>query len=128
LVGNVTGAVRLIGGPALAEKEPPMTRKPSAADLWRLQMTFLSLAAEAQTVIGLRTLGMMGLWKTGPGENERMVAEKTEAFAKSAVAAAGAIAKGARPDQIAMAGLKPLRQKTRPNVARLTKAGPKSPF
>ena len=106
----------------------PMTRKPKATDLWRMQLTFLTLAAEAQTVIALRTLGMMGLWKTGAGENQRMVSEKKAAFTKSAVAVAGALARGASPDQIAMAGMKPLRQKTKPNVARLTKAGPKSPF
>ena len=105
-----------------------MARKPKATDLWRMQMTFLTMAAEAQTVIALRTLGMMGLWKTGPDEHTRMVEEKKDAFTKSAIASAGAIARGASPDQIAMAGMKPLRQKTRPNVARLTKAGPKSPF
>ena len=105
-----------------------MARKIKASDLWRTNTAFFALAAEAQTVIALRTLGMMGLWNTGPGENQRMVAEKTDAFAKSARATAGAIARGARPDQIAMAGLLPLRHKTRPNVARLTKAGPKSPL
>lgn len=104
-----------------------MARKVKASDMWRTNMAFFSLAAEAQTVIALRTLGMMGLWNTGPGENKRMVDEKTDAFAKSAIATAGAIARGARPDQIAMAGLRPLRHKTRPNAARLTKAGPKIP-
>jgi hypothetical protein len=92
--------------------------------LWRTNMAALSLAAEAQSVI---TLGMMGLWNTGPTENQRMISEKTDAFAKSARASAAALARGARPDQIALAALKPLRQKTRPNLARLTKAGPKLP-
>jgi hypothetical protein len=105
-----------------------MPRKPTAAQLMRANMTFFKLATEAQTVIALRTLGMMGLWNTKPSENQRMVDEKTDAFAKSALATASAIARGARPDQIAMAGMQPLRQKTRPNAARLTKAGPKSPL
>lgn len=104
-----------------------MARKVTASDLWRTNMAFFAMASEAQTVIALRSLGMMGLWNTGPGENKRMVDEKTDAFAKSAIATAAAIARGARPDQIAMAGLRPLRQKTRPNAARLSKAGPKSP-
>ncbi|MEO8244436.1 MAG: antifreeze protein [bacterium] len=104
-----------------------MTRKIKMTDFWRAQTAFLSLAAEANTVIALRTLGMMGLWNTATDEDSRMVSEKTDAFAKSAFATAGAIARGARPDQIAMAGLRPLRQKTRPNAARLTKAGPKLP-
>ena len=86
-----------------------------------------SLATEAQTVITLRVLGMMGLWNTGRDENKRMLSEKTDAFAKSAIASTAAIARGARPEQITLAGIKPLRQKTRPNVARLTKARPKSP-
>ena len=105
-----------------------MPRKPNAAALWRTNMALMTLAAEAQTVIALRTFGMMGLWNVGPSENKRMVAEKTDAFAKSAIATAGAIARGARPDQIALASIKPLRHKTRPNVARLTKAGPKLPL
>lgn len=103
-----------------------MARKPKFTDLWRTQMTFLTLAAEAQTVITLRTLGMFGLWNVSADENTRMVSEKTEAFAQSARAAAGAMARGARPDQVAMAGMKPLQRKTRPNAARLTKAGPKT--
>ncbi len=105
-----------------------MTRIVKPSDFWRAQMAFFSLAAEANTVVTLRTLGMMGLWNTAKDEDSRMVAEKTEAFTKSAFAAAGAMARGARPDQIAMAGMRPLRQKTRPNAARLTKAGPKSPI
>lgn len=56
-----------------------------------------------------------------------MLCEKTDAFAKSAIASTAATARDARLDQITLAGIKPLRQKTRPNVARLTKAGPKSP-
>ena len=102
-----------------------MTRFPTS--LWRTQMALVSLATEANTVIALRTLGMMGLWNTGPGENKRMVDEKTDAFAKSAIAAGSAIARGHSANQITMAAIKPLRQKTRPNVARLTKAGPKLP-
>ena len=105
-----------------------MTRKITALGLWRTNVAFMTLAAEAQTVITLRTLGMMGLWNTGKSENQLMVSEKTQAFTQSAHAAAAAIARGARPDQVAIAGLKPLRRKTRTNVARLTKAGPKSPL
>ena len=105
-----------------------MTGKPTALDLWRTNVAFMTLAAEAQTVITLRTLGMLGLWNTGKSENQRMVSEKTQAFTEAAQAAAFAIARGQRPDQVVLAGLKPLRRKTRPNVARLTKAGPKSPL
>ncbi len=109
-------------------KEYPMTRNPTPLDFWRTSAAFMTLAAEANTVIALRTLGMMGLWNTGKSENQRMVSEKTEAFTQSARAAASSMARGQRPDQIAMAAMKPLHRKTRPNVARLTKAGPKSPL
>jgi predicted lipoprotein len=105
-----------------------MARKPSLATLYRTQMAMMSLAAEANTVIALRTLGMMGLWNVARDEDQRMVSEKTDAFAKSAIAAGAAMARGASPDQIAMAAIRPLRHKTKPNVARLTKAGPKTPL
>lgn len=105
-----------------------MTRPSSPFDMWRTASTFWTLAAEAQTVIALRTLGMMGLWNTGASENQRMVNEKTEAFAQSAKASMAAMVRGESPDQVAMAGMKPLQRKTHMNVARLTKAGPKSPL
>ncbi len=105
-----------------------MPRKASPFDYLRTASTFWTLAAEAQTVITLRTLGMMGLWNTGTGENERMVSEKTEAFTQSVLASAHAMVRGHTPDQIAMAGMRPLQRKTKSNVARLTQAGPKSPL
>ena len=103
-------------------------RKPTPVDLWRAATTFWTLAAEAQTVIALRTLGAMGLWNTGKAENQRMVTEKAQAFTKSALATGQAMASGARPDQIAMAAMKPLQRKTKSNVVRLTRAGPKLPL
>lgn len=105
-----------------------MARNASPYDFLKTASTFWSLATEAQTVITLRTLGMMGLWNTGAGENERMVAEKTEAFAQSFFASTQVLVRGGTPDQIAMAGMRPLQRKTKSNVARLTKAGPKSPL
>jgi hypothetical protein len=103
-----------------------MTRNMTLHDLWRLNLNILALAAEVQTVMALRTLGMFGLWNTGRDENRRMVAEKAEAFTRSAQAAAVIMARGGRPDQVVKAGMKPLRTKTRTNAARLIKAGPKS--
>ena len=105
-----------------------MARNSTVLDIWRTSMTFWTLAAEAQTVIAMRTLGMAGLWNTGASENKLMVSEKKAAFAKSARASAAAMLRGARPDQVAMAGMKPLQSKTKSNVARLTMAGPKSPI
>ena len=104
-----------------------MAGKAKPVDIWRAGAAFWTLAAEAQTVIALRTLGMVGAWNTRPSENSRMVSEKTQAFAQSARAATLAMVQGARPDQVATAAMKPLRRKTKSNVARLTKAGPKLP-
>ena len=125
--------------PTQLERPPAMSRSsssrsaastsspaPSPLDLWQTASTFWTLAAEAQTVIALRTLGLMGLWNTGAAETERMVTEKTEAFAQAAQASVAALVRGERPDQVAMAGMKPLQRKTQQNVARLSKAGPKS--
>ena len=105
-----------------------MARKAKPVNYWRTGAAFWSMATEAQTVIALRTLGMMGAWNTPSSENHRMVAEKTEAFSQAAAAAAGALMRGARPDQVAEAAMRPLQRKTRANVARLTKAGPKLPL
>ena len=102
-----------------------MARQSSSFDFAFGPIAFWQMAVEAQTVIALRTLGLMGLWNTSPGEIPRMGIEKAEAFAQSAMAATQAALQGARPDQVALAGLKPLRRKTKSNAARLMKAGPR---
>ena len=99
---------------------------PTAFDFIEGPLSFWRLAAEAQTVIALRTLGMLGLWNTSPGEYSRMGFEKAEAFSQAAMAATTAAMNGARPDQVAMAAIKPLQRKTKSNVARLMKAGPRT--
>jgi hypothetical protein len=54
-----------------------------------------------------------------------MVREKTTAFSKSITAASLAAARGAPPETIVAAALKPIRKKTRANHRRLTRRGPK---
>ena len=93
-------------------------------DFWRGVVDLWMLGAETQTVMGYRLMGMAGLWNTAPSENNRMVSEKPEAMMRSARAAADAMAKGQAPHQIVAAAAKPLRAKTRANVARLSKRGP----
>ena len=85
------------------------------------------LVWETNAVIAMRTLGMMGLWSVGKSENTRMFTEKPTAFAKSAAAGMSAAAQGKRPDEVAMAMIKPLRAKTKSNSARLAKKGPSLP-
>ncbi len=76
---------------------------------------------EAQQVIALRMAGMAGIWSMGPAENQRMVDEKVEAMTESvrAVFVAGMAGKSA--SSVAMAGIRPLRRRTKANAIRLTK-------
>ncbi len=50
-----------------------MTRTSSPFDLLHLGFETARLGMEAQSVIGLRTLGMAGLWNMPSDENHRMV-------------------------------------------------------
>jgi hypothetical protein len=93
-------------------------------DLWRMQAQVGLMITEAQAVIALRTLGVMGLWAVRPSENTRMVSEKPTAFIKSAQAAMAAAAGGKRPDQIVTAAVAPIRRRTSSNARRLAHQGP----
>ncbi|MBS8225864.1 antifreeze protein [Vannielia litorea] len=88
----------------------------------RLQMQMAVMAMEASAVIWMRMMGMAGTWNVAAGENARMVREKQLAFVKSAQEASRA-AMGGR--NVAAAALRPVRRKTRSNVVRLAKRGPK---
>lgn len=79
---------------------------------------------EAQMVICLRMLGMAGLWGSPPGELARMVREKQAAAAMAARAVERSVRAGEPPLAVALAALRPVRGRTRLNVARLTRKGP----
>lgn len=96
------------------------------------QMISLSLKtglmlAEAQMVIGMRMLGMMGLWRVAPSETTRMSSEKLAALGQSAIATSQAVLTGQPPALIAEAALKPIRRRTRSNIRRLVRRGPGKP-
>ena len=96
------------------------------------QMISLSLKtgfmlAEAQMVIGMRMLGMMGMWRVTPSETTRMSSEKLAAASQSAVAASTAMLTGKPPALIAEAALKPIARRTKQNVKRLAARGPGKP-
>jgi pseudouridine-5'-phosphate glycosidase len=93
----------------------------------RLWMQMGLMAYEAQVTITLRMLGMAGLWHTAPGENQRMMQEKTEAMQQSAIAATQAVLRGKSSVGIAQAALNPVRKRTQANAKRLTARGPKIP-
>jgi hypothetical protein len=91
-------------------------------DYWILGVRSTQMLLEAQTVIGLRLVGMAAGWRISPSETARMIREKGPAFLEAAGAATSAAMKGKRPDQIAEAALKPIGIRTRSNVRRLSKA------
>jgi hypothetical protein len=109
------------------EQELSMPRRSShatPADLALLGFGLSTLWAEAAMVMGMRMMGMAGLWSVRPDEAARMVAEKAPAFQTAAVAGASAAWAGKRPDQIAAAVMAPLTRTARANRRRLAKAGP----
>ncbi len=86
-------------------------------------MTHLAwMTIEAQAVISMRLMGMAGLWSVSPRENALMVSEKSAALAKSMNAASLAALSGGN---VMSAAIAPFRRKTRSNVKRLAKRGPK---
>jgi hypothetical protein len=107
--------------------EFPMPRRsssPSPADFATLGLTISALWTEAAMVMGMRFMGMAGMWAVRPDETARMVAEKGPAFSDAALAGMSAAWAGKRPDQVAAAAMAPLTRAARANRRRLAKAGP----
>lgn len=90
----------------------PMAIWQSGFDAWRL-------LTEAQTVIALRMMGMAGLWTLSDGETTRMFTEKHQAFAQSALDGTRAAMRGAPPEAVLAAVVRPLGRKTSANAKRL---------
>ena len=99
----------------------------SPADAMRLALQSGMMLAEANMVIAMRLMGMGGLWRVTPSENARMMQEKSDAVVASGAAMMRAAMAGENPAKVALAGIKPVRAKTRANTARLGKRGPKMP-
>jgi len=79
------------------------------------------LVTDTQAVMALRLMGMAGALPADADENDRMIAEKGPAFAKSASKMAAAAFAGKRPDEIMSAGMRPLQSEVTRNRKRLTK-------
>lgn len=88
---------------------------------WQSAFAFWSMMAQAQTVIALRMMGIMGVLPASPRENHTMVAEKGPAFAEAAFSAGAAALSGKTPDQIVQAAIRPIARRTKANVRRLSK-------
>jgi hypothetical protein len=100
-----------------------MKHFPSPTEAMRLAMQSSMMLAEANMVIAMRMMGMGGMWRVSPGENDRMVQEKTDAAVASGAAMTRAMLAGHSPAKIALAAMKPVRAKTRANATRLAKQG-----
>ncbi|KIT16136.1 hypothetical protein [Jannaschia aquimarina] len=90
-------------------------------DWFKLNIATAQMLSEAQTVIGLRLLGMAGVLPAASGENARMVTEKQVAFAKSGAAATKAMMTGSSPVGVMEAALVPISRTTRANSRRLSR-------
>ena len=93
-------------------KSYPTAMWTSAFDAWRM-------LAEAQCVITLRVMGMAGLWTLAENETTRMVTEKQQAWAQSALDSAAAVMRGQPPERVLAAAVRPLGRKTSANARRL---------
>lgn len=102
--------------------------KPSTLpQMMQLSLQSSMMLAEANMVIAMRLWGMAGVWRVAPSENTRMVQEKTDAIQAASLAAGQAMMAGKSPHATALAALKPVRARTKSNVNRLAKRGPKIP-
>jgi hypothetical protein len=104
-----------------------VARQPTPIDLIRPGLLMAQMATEASLVIALRMWGMAWAWKMAPGEKARMVTEKVAAAQASSLAMAKAAMSGATPAEVASAGLRPVRRRTKANAARLSRAATKLP-
>ena len=100
---------------------------PTPIQMMSLSIRTATMLTEAQMVIGMRMLGMAGMWRVSPSENARMVSEKVSAVQDAALAATRAALQGKSPVTIAEHALKPIRRRTSANAKRLTKRGPGTP-
>lgn len=89
-------------------------------EMMRLQWATARMLTEAQTVIGLRMLGLAGVLPAAKNENLRMVTEKQRAFAEAGMAATTAMMTGAGPMGAWTAALRPIGRATRANSKRLS--------
>jgi hypothetical protein len=87
--------------------------------IWKAGFDAWRMLAEAQAVIALRVMGMAGIWTLAEGETLRMITEKQQAFAQSALDGAAAAMRGQPPERILAAAVRPLGRKTSANARRL---------
>ena len=100
-----------------------MARIVTPMDYWANAMQVAFVMAEAQGVIAMRLMGMMGVWSVPKTENNRMLNEKMLAFYRASSDVTLAAMAGKSPDVIASLAIRPIRRATRANHKRLTRRG-----
>jgi hypothetical protein len=97
------------------------------AEVITLSIKTAMMLTQAQMVIGMRMMGMAGLWRVQPSENARMSSEKVQAAQDSGQAMMRAAMQGKSAAKVAEAGLRPVARTTRANAKRLAARGPGTP-
>ena len=89
--------------------------------LWHPVVQTGMMLAEAHGVIGLRLLGMAGLWPVDKSEGAQMLGEKGPAWFASVLAGQQAMLRLADPAEVSLAMVRPLRRETSANLERLSR-------
>ena len=97
------------------------------AELVRLGLRASMMMAEAQMVVGMRMMGMFGLWRVTRSKNDRMLTEKVVAMQAMGRAATNAALSGKSPAAVMDQALTPIQRRTSANARRLGKRGPGTP-
>ena len=84
-------------------------------------MDMMRLGVEAQTVVGMRMLGMAGLWPVAPSETSRMVTEKQFAMMDAINVTTNAALTGGLPETVLKDIIRQTRKRTSANMKRLSK-------
>lgn len=100
---------------------------PFPADLFRLTLETSVMALQAQQVVAMRTLGLMGAWRTRDGETTRMMTEKLDALSEATLGMGKALAQAQSPLDVAEAALAPYAKRTSANHRTLSRRGPGRP-
>lgn len=94
------------------------------ADLLRLSLQTSLMAYQAQQVVSMRLLGLMGAWRTRQGEATRMLTEKLDAMGEAKDGIRQAVGQAKSPLVIAQAALAPYAARTSENHRDLSRRGP----
>ncbi|MCR9125066.1 MAG: antifreeze protein [Rhodobacteraceae bacterium] len=91
------------------------------AQLW---INCARLGLDANRVVTMRLMGMVGGWTVSDTENADMLSEKLPAFTEAYLSALLAALSGQTPDRVMQAMIDPLSDRAALNRERLSQSGP----